>query len=438
MLDISPPSPGELAEDLTYGTGGRNGVKFDHRIDMATNDTQPLVSSPEHHRNGRWPDSTNIPSPAWKATLPPGLGASSVAWNHHPDTGLSTSKPRLRTGSVPSGPSSSQPTLVPETTLSGQLTEQITPTHSVPPSPTFLHFDRTRTNPAYPQSKVDFMKAHQRRPSSPLNVSYLPNQVNRTHSGTPPPATPSGSLPSDVDELMIIPSGASLKSAEEEDSDASFVPGGGGWKIIGRNVGTGMMSAVEGWHKAGGYNGGHLGGFMALGTSKREKKDKEREREEKERRMMRRRTTFDRTGMIPHGAITPIQESSMDNDLTSINRISSGGVQRSRTLPSRRKDKLLSAEDLVGGAATDKENEKSLTIWGRKEKDKEKDKPEKRVLKKNRPSRDRASTGLSMASATGASVLTSPMVTPSPYNGSGPLVAIGQEQEPTGGRVSGS
>lgn len=431
MLDISPPSPGELAEDLTYGTGGRNGVKFDHRIDTATNDTRPLISSPEYHRNGRWPESTNIPSPAWKASLPPGLGTSPVAWNL--DTSLSTSRPRPRTGSVPSGRSSSQPTLVPETTLSGQLTEQITPTSSVPPSPTFLHFDRTRTNPAFPQSngnKMDFLKAHQRRPSSPLNVSYLPNQVNRTRSGTPPPETPSGSLPSDVDELMIIPSGASLKSAEEEDSDASFVPGGGGWKIVGRNVGTGMMSAVEGWHKAGGYNGGHLGGFMALGTSKREKRDKDREREEKERKMMRRRTTFDRTGMLPHGAITPIQESPMDNDLTSNNRISSGGVQRSRTLPSRRKDKLLSAEDLVGGAATDKENEKSPTIWGRKDKDKEKDKPEKRVLKKNRP--NRASTGLSMASAAGATVSTSPMVTPSPYNGSGPLVPIGQEQEPSG------
>lgn len=221
---------------------------------------------------------------------------------------------------------------------------------------------------------------------------------------------------------MIIPSGASLKSAEEEDPEASLVPGGGGWKIVGRNVGTGMVSAVEGWHQAGGYS---VGGFMALGALKREKKDKDREREEKERKMMRRRTTFDRSGMIPHGAITPIQESPMDNELPPNNRISSGGLQRSRTLPSRRKDKLLSAEDLVGGAATDKENEKSHTIWGRKEKDKEK--PEKRVLKKNRPSR--TSTGLSMASAAGANTsLTSPMAT-------SPMMTIGQEQEP---RVSGS
>jgi len=302
----------------------------------------------------------------------------------------------------------------------------------VPPSPTSQHFDRTRPSPALPQSngnKVEFAKVHQRRPSSPLNVSYLPNQVNRTRSGTPPrAATPSGSL--DVDELMIIPSGASVKSAEE-DPEASFVPGGGRWKIIGRNVGDGM---VEGW-QPGGYNGGHLGGFMALGASK--KKEKDREREEKERiKMMRRRTTFDRTGIIPHEAIAPIQENPMDSDLASSNRLSSGGVQRSRTLPSRRKDKLHSAEDLVGGAATDKENDKTPTIWGRKEKDKEKDKPEKRVLKKNRPSR--MSTGLSMASAAGSTVLTtSPMSTPGVYTGNGPL-AIGQEQEPSGGRVSGS
>jgi hypothetical protein len=185
-----------------------------------------------------------------------------------------------------------------------------------------------------------------------------------------------------------------------------------------------------------------FGWIHGTGCAKREKKDKDREREEKERiKMMRRRTTFDRTGMIPHGAITPIQESPMDSDLAPNNRLSSGGVQRSRTLPSRRKDMLLSAEDLVGGAATDKENEKTPTIWSRKGKDKEKDKPEKRVLKKNRPSR--TSTGLSVASAAGGSTLltspmaTSPMVMPSSYTGIGPL-AIGQEQEPSGGRVSGS
>jgi len=275
----------------------------------------------------------------------------------------------------------------------------------------------------------------QRRPSSPLNVWYLPNQVNRTHSGTPPrAATPSGSLPSDVDELMIIPSGASLKSAEEEDPEASFVPGDGGWKIVGRSVGGGMMSGAQGWQPAGGYSSGHLGGFMALGVLKKEKKDKERQRAEKERiKMMRRRTTFDRTGLIPHGAIAPIQEIPMDSDVTSDSRLSSNGVQRSRTLPSRRKDKLHSSDDLVG-AATDKENDKTPAIWSRKEKDKEKDKPEKRVLKKNRPSR--TSTGLSMASAGGGNSLSSP-ITAGVYTGNGPL-AIGQEQEPSGGRVSGS
>jgi hypothetical protein len=192
--------------------------------------------------------------------------------------------------------------------------------------------------------------------------------------------------------------------SSEEGPEASYVPGGGGWKIIGRNVRGGT---VEGWQQA----GGHLGGFMALGASKKEKKDKDREREEKERiKMMRRRTTFDRAGIIPHAAIAPIQESPMDSDMASSNWLSSSGVQRSRTLPSRRRDKLHSAEDLVGGAATDKENDQTPALWSRKEKDKEKDKPEKRVLKKNRPSR--MSTGLSMATA-GSTLLTSPIPTSS-------------------------
>jgi hypothetical protein len=87
MLDISPPTAGELADELTYGTGGRNDVKFDHRTGMATNGSRPLTASAEYYRNGRWPESTNMPSPVWKSTLPPSLGASSVAWNHSVDTG---------------------------------------------------------------------------------------------------------------------------------------------------------------------------------------------------------------------------------------------------------------------------------------------------------------------------------------------------------------
>ena len=435
MLDISPPSPGELADDLTHGTSDRNGAKFDYRTGAAVNGTRPSMASPEYYRNGRWPESTNITGPLWKATLPPSSG-DTVVWNHNPDTGPTTPKPRPRTGSVPSVHS----TIVPESR--GQLTEQITPTSSVPPSPTSQHFDRTRIHLPLPQSngnRIDIGKANLRRPSSPLNVSYLPNQVNRTQSGTPPRvATPSGSLTSDVDELMIIPSGASLKSAEEEDPAASFVPGDGGWKIVGRNVGGGMISPVEAWQ-----GGGHLGGFMALGVLKREKKVRDRDKEEKEKeriKMMRRRTTFDRIGIIPHEAITPIEESPVDDDLASSNWLSSGGLHRSRTLPSRRKDKLHSAEDL--GATTDKENEKSPTFWSRKEKDKEKDKPEKRVLKKNRPSR--TSSGLSMvnsgaAGTTGGSTLltggpASRIVMPG-VNMSGWPLAIGQEQEPG---VSGS
>lgn len=356
-----------------------------------------------------------MPGVPWKAGLPP-----PVPWNHNPET--APASPRPRAGSTPSRQSSSPPVLV-SPSGAGHLTEQITPTSSMPPSPTLQHHPNG--------SNMDTVKAHQRRPSSPLNVSYLPNQMSRTHSGTPPrPVTPTGSL--DVDELMIIPSGAALKSAAHEDLQASFVPSGGGWKIIGRNAGGGK---VEGWQQPGGYNGGHLGGFMALGISKKEKK--EREREEKERiKMMRRRTTFDTTGILSHGVIPPIQESPMDSDLAPSNRLSSSGIQRSRTLPSRRKDRLLSAEDLVGGAATDKENEqRPSTVRGRKDKDK--DKPEKRVLKKNRPSR--TSTGLSMASGGN---ITSPMATsqmmtlPGVYTNE-PL-SIGPEQEPSGSRGSGS
>jgi len=91
---------------------------------------------------------------------------------------------------------------------------------------------------------------------------------------------------------MVIPAGT-----EEEDTDSSFVPGGGGWKILGRNVGGGgLMEAAHGWSNmqhTSGAGGGHVGGFMSLGGSK-----KERDREDEKIKVMRRRTTMERSGKI--------------------------------------------------------------------------------------------------------------------------------------------
>lgn len=148
---------------------------------------------------------------------------------------------------------------------------------------------------------------------------------------------------------------------------------------------------------------------------------------------------------MPHGKITIIEENPSTPELTS----GSGGVgktsiQRSRTLPSRRKDTSRSAEDLAGGASTDKENEKEGFggLWGYR-KDKDKEKPEKRVLKKQRRTSGQvhsvASTSASAATGTG----TSPFSTPTPGMQSSnrtlgtpaPGTQTGRENQPSGGSL---
>ena len=287
MLDISPPTPGELVENAS--TQGPGAIMGGGRLG------NPSV---------RWPESTNTPTVSWKATVTSGLGDEVSARNPNPEAGPSTL--RRRAASASAWPSGLPPHQTPPQIQSdlGQLTEQITPTSSVPSSPVQLHSDKPKMSPGLGQSSSspDIGSTHgliqQRRPSSPLNFSHLPSQANHPPSQSPPPlrpGSPGASLYSDVEELMVIPAGT-----EEEDTDSSFVPGSGGWKILGRNVGGGgLMEAAHGWgnmQHTGGAGGGHVGGFMSLGGSKKEKDKKEREDEKI--KVMRRRTTMERSGKI--------------------------------------------------------------------------------------------------------------------------------------------
>jgi len=147
------------------------------------------------------------------------------------------------------------------------------------------------------------------------------------------------------------------------------------------------------------------------------------------------------SGVTPHGTIIPIEENPLDSDLTAGNRLSASTIQRSRTLPTRRIDKLLSAEDLASGAATDKENEKSGSgIWSRrrdKDKGKEKEKP-KGLLRKHRPRpAGHVQAPSSSSTATNAGLLMNPISSspvPSPgVHGNqtmGNPLALGKEKEP--------
>ncbi len=279
MLDISPPTPGEPG-DLQNNGGSRNAGRHER------------FGSNNGHRNGGTLGVSGVEVP------------SSPGWNENPEAGPST--PRQRSGSIPAW-SSAQPSppgqqINTQGTGShnlGQLTEQITPVSSVPPSPTTPHFERSKASPVLPsiipEGPVQGVQ-HQRRPSN------LVHQVNRPRSRSPPTrtGTPGSSLPSEVEELMVIPSAASIRSAEEEDPAASLVPGGGGWKIVGRNVSGGTLESGRGWRNLPhGSGGAHAAGFMAIGAPRRDKERKESEREEEERiKTMRRRTTMERSGKI--------------------------------------------------------------------------------------------------------------------------------------------
>ena len=286
MLDISPPTPGELVENAS--TQGPGAIMGGGRLG------NPSV---------KWPESTNTPTVSWKTTVTSGLGGEVSARSPNPEAGPSTLRQRAASASAWSSGSPPRLQTPPQIQSDlGQLTEQITPTSSVPSSPVQLHFDKPRMSAGLGQSSSspDIGSAHgliqQRRPSSPLNSSHLPSQANHPPSQSPPlrPGSPGASLYSDVEELMVIPAGT-----EEEDTDSSFVPGGGGWKILGRGVGGGgLMEAAHGWGNMQHNNGagGHVGGFMALGGSKKEKDKKDRD--EERIRVMRRRTTMERSGKI--------------------------------------------------------------------------------------------------------------------------------------------
>lgn len=152
------------------------------------------------------------------------------------------------------------------------------------------------------------------------------------------------------------------------------------------------------------------------------------------------------SGVIPYGTIIPIEENPLDSDLTTGNRLSASTIQRSRTLPTRRKE-LLSAEDLASGAATDKENEKSGSgIWSRRrDKGKEKEKP-RGVLRKHRPRpAGHVQAPSSSSTATSASlhanpISSSPVPSPGAYGNRtmGSPLALGREKEPNIGEESGS
>lgn len=459
MLEISPPSPGEPG--VLLDSGARNASR--HQTD---NNNNGGISS---ESGGEVP--------------------SSPGWNVNPDAGPST--PRQRTGSMPVW-SSTLPSTHPSPPNQqintqgshnfGQLTEQITPVSSVPPSPTTPHFERSKASPVLsgiiPEAITSGVQVqgiqHQRRPS---NLVY---QMNRPRSRSPTrTGTPAGSLPSEVEELMVIPSVASIKSAEEEDPAASFVPGGGGWKIVERSVGGSTREARK---RLGGLQYGSGGGFMAIGTTRKDKDRKDSLKEEEEMiKAMRRRSTMEKSGnylslmsvykaslmpirfsrlfvsaLVPHAKITIIEENPSTPELTSGG--GSGektGIQRRRTLPSRRKESVLLAEDLAasGGASTDKENEKEgFSLWSYK-KDRDKEKPEKRVLKKQRRASGQVNSMASTsahASASGGSAggggashsgVSTPVIAPSVQSNRmlGPSslgTQTGRENQPSGGSLS--
>lgn len=301
MLGISPPTPGSSADDLSRSGGSRgagNGGKYGG----------PGSGSGSAHghggpsRKGTMNSTTGPEAPS--SGTAGGGPTSGAAWNLNTDAGPSHRQQRTPVMNSPTptwSPATQQtvqftPVQPPSpSTQGGQLTEQITPTSSVPPSPTATTFDkgRSRSNSsATIQSQgtgshgtpvLTHQVPSQIRASSPLNPTVSFFQPPRRRSRSPPlPPTPAASLPSEVDELMVIPYAGSVRSAED-DSASTYVPGGGGWRLVAFDV---PNQAPTGW----GHQSGGGGGFMALGGSRKDKEEKERIK------MMRRRTTMDRTG----------------------------------------------------------------------------------------------------------------------------------------------
>ena len=268
---------------------------------------------------------------------------SASLWHSNAEAGPSTL--RQRTGSWPARYPTPAQQVIAQTnasdrgTFQGQLTENISPPSSAPPSPIAHSFPRSRSDSGQHLATLRSLNqsrervqlrdaqiqapnapfAQPYRPSSPLNPnaqvqpsSQVPTQTQpypsqaqtlfsqaasprrQSRSRSPPGSPRSIAGSSDVDELMLVPSAASVMSGDEEPG-ASLV-GGGAWRLVGKTWGHGQV----------GNNGGSGGGFMALGSKRSKEKIKEKER----LKMMRRRTTMDPTGELflckgPESLINP-------------------------------------------------------------------------------------------------------------------------------------
>jgi len=443
MLDISPPPTADENDDELRGggkppAGGGGGGNNTHQPGQGTT---------------KWREGTSTPGPSRQGT---GLGAAGPSDNAEAGPSTSgTTRQRLISG----GPvrHNSHPDVQYERT---QLKEHLTGhSNSLPPSPIKPAFFQsypptTYVDPAPIHTKFS-QSAGEAHPSSPVPVATMPRSESPMgykqssssghgharnsssssgslpphplstsfsspdphpffhHPPLPPvPTSSPGSGSSEIDDVMVIPS---------SDEEISHV-GGGGWKLVSRGyaMGSGAGSSI-------GYTQGG-GGFMALGAGKekereREKekeREKERERAEKERiRMMRRRTTIDRSGtllILFISSIVPFFDKSLprpmliyacrtdliSNDMMPIHEhadsiadsgTGSAGVTRSRTLPSRSTKPSSSAVDEKENSTTNTTNTQPTTAartQGSKEKLKGsvREKPERRVLKKQK----RAST----------------------------------------------
>jgi len=453
MLDISPVTPNDNDDELRGGgkpsSGGGGGGGGG-----GNNTRQPAQGTT------KWREGTSTPGPSRQGT---GLSGGAAG----PSDGVYFN--------AEAGPSRSGTVTPPRTTRQGsavrqkshpdvhneqtQLQEHLANhSNSLPPSPTKSTFYQTYpptsyANPAPIHAKFS-QSAGEVRPSSPIRGVTMPRSESpmgykqssssehgharnsSSSSGSLPPHPLSGStsfpspdphslpthpffhhphLPpippsslasgsSEIDDVMVIPS---------SDEEISHV-GAGGWKLVSRRyrMGSGAGNSTSGGAYA---QGGGGGGFMALGSGK---KEKERERAEKERiRMMRRRTTIDRSGTLfvhfhffPPSSCHASSFHSVDprsilihtrltdlipNDMSPIQETdsvadSNVGVTRSRTLPSRSTKGSSSAVDEKENSTMDIVNTQP-TVATRTQGSKEKLKGsvrEKGVLRKQR----RAST----------------------------------------------
>ncbi|KAF5326787.1 hypothetical protein D9619_004210 [Psilocybe cf. subviscida] len=402
--------PSMASQTSSSSTQGHSGAESVFATPMSSMPPSPASSLPGHGHGYGYAAQQAAPPPRSRGQYPPPSGTPGLAfpgshgqYQQQPPPS-SFSKPHVRTNSMPTPPppqTYTHPRNAPGSTPYGLPSDA----RNMSPEPIFRHHEQSTPKPSsYPQQQQRQPRVSPGGASTPttststvMGAALRPPAIYTTTSSnstlyargkghmrsasspsTSPLPSPMSETFSDavIEETMTVPA----VGPREEFSTL----GGGGWRLVSPQI------------NGGGYL--TLGDVAGMDQSMRDGGKNTGKQERSRAKMMRRRTTMDRADLV--GNTDVVYETAKDiMPITEDADSGIGGLSRSRTLPSRRKNPrgeqiydLNRNENKENTMGTDEEgNDFTMNAMSGNVKVKQ----EKRVLKKQR----RASAGQKVPAA---------------------------------------